>query len=175
MEYACIFEKDKECPVKKDYKLRPESLVEFCKVCSKHQRSANSEIDLKLEEMRLQHELEMKKIEFDEKTWQIQQVDAHQLNEILKDVLDGPIGKVVESIGSTAKQRLTQGQLTNKPEDREPFNKKQPRATSEMSSKDNNFQPKHTSALTDTLVIEEAIDEWIRKRRKSIAKPDVTV
>lgn len=32
--YTCIFEKDKECPVKTTYKLKPESLLEFCKICN---------------------------------------------------------------------------------------------------------------------------------------------
>lgn len=33
MVYTCIFNKEKECPVKQEYKLKPESLVEFCKIC----------------------------------------------------------------------------------------------------------------------------------------------
>lgn len=38
MTYTCVFNKDKECPVKKEYKLTPESLVSFCKVCADLQR-----------------------------------------------------------------------------------------------------------------------------------------
>lgn len=32
-QYKCVFDKDQNCPVKLEYKLKPESLVEFCKVC----------------------------------------------------------------------------------------------------------------------------------------------
>jgi len=35
MEYTCIFDKKAECPVKQEYKLQPESLIEFCKICNK--------------------------------------------------------------------------------------------------------------------------------------------
>jgi len=31
--YPCVFDLTKDCPVKKAYKLRPESLVLFCKEC----------------------------------------------------------------------------------------------------------------------------------------------
>lgn len=31
--YYCIFDKEKPCPVKTEYKLKPESLAEFCKLC----------------------------------------------------------------------------------------------------------------------------------------------
>lgn len=33
MEYTCIFDPKQKCPVKTEYKLKPESLVEFCKIC----------------------------------------------------------------------------------------------------------------------------------------------
>jgi len=31
--YPCVFDNSLECPVRVVYKLRPESLVEFCKIC----------------------------------------------------------------------------------------------------------------------------------------------
>ena len=31
--YFCIFDNHKPCSVKQEYKLKPESLVEFCKIC----------------------------------------------------------------------------------------------------------------------------------------------
>ena len=31
--YFCIFDAKKPCPVKKEFKLKPESLVEFCNIC----------------------------------------------------------------------------------------------------------------------------------------------
>ena len=34
MERKCIFDPSKSCPAKKAFKLQPESLVEFCKVCT---------------------------------------------------------------------------------------------------------------------------------------------
>lgn len=36
IEYPCVFDEDKACPVKKQYKLEPESLVEFCKICNRY-------------------------------------------------------------------------------------------------------------------------------------------
>lgn len=32
-KYVCIFESGKSCPAKTAYKLSPESLAQFCKVC----------------------------------------------------------------------------------------------------------------------------------------------
>ena len=34
IEYYCIFDKKQPCPVKEEYKLKPESLNEFCKICN---------------------------------------------------------------------------------------------------------------------------------------------
>lgn len=32
-KYVCIFDASKQCPAKVAWKLSPESLVEFCKIC----------------------------------------------------------------------------------------------------------------------------------------------
>lgn len=32
-KYVCIFDTSKQCPAKAAWKLSPESLVEFCKIC----------------------------------------------------------------------------------------------------------------------------------------------
>lgn len=37
-KYVCIFDGSKLCPVKQEYKLKPESLVEFCKICLENNR-----------------------------------------------------------------------------------------------------------------------------------------
>lgn len=39
-EYRCIFEPDTTCPVRTKWKLRPESPVDFCKVCPVLKRRA---------------------------------------------------------------------------------------------------------------------------------------
>jgi len=46
--YGCIFQKDKECPVRVEYKLEPESLVEYCKVCAKLRELTPTNIKLTL-------------------------------------------------------------------------------------------------------------------------------
>lgn len=84
-KYMCIFE-PKECPVKREYKLKPESLVEFCKICAsknrwdilkeginlfaKFQRSTNVELEklrmdheIELAKLRIEHQKEIKKLE----------------------------------------------------------------------------------------------------------------
>ena len=32
-KYFCAFNRERLCPVRTEYKLKPESLIEFCKVC----------------------------------------------------------------------------------------------------------------------------------------------
>ncbi len=34
-KYYCVFDKTIGCSVKTEYKLKPESLIEFCKICNK--------------------------------------------------------------------------------------------------------------------------------------------
>jgi len=41
----CVFDNEKECPVKKEYKLKPESLVEFCKTCKINEGTKNMDIE----------------------------------------------------------------------------------------------------------------------------------
>jgi len=85
MEYTCIFDPKQKCPVKTSYKLVPESLVEFCKICKSRseektafeafmqsmtqmgklqreigQKTAEAELYKKLyEDARFPHEIEM--------------------------------------------------------------------------------------------------------------------
>ena len=35
-KYKCAFKPDDECPVRGEFKLQPENLLEFCKVCYKN-------------------------------------------------------------------------------------------------------------------------------------------
>jgi hypothetical protein len=32
-KYPCIFRLDEDCPVRKEFKLKPENLVKWCKIC----------------------------------------------------------------------------------------------------------------------------------------------
>lgn len=48
MTYKCIFDVEQECSVKEEYKLTPESLNEFCKICSK---SSSKKQEAKILEM----------------------------------------------------------------------------------------------------------------------------
>lgn len=34
-KYYCVFDSTQECPVREQFKLQPENLLEFCKLCSK--------------------------------------------------------------------------------------------------------------------------------------------
>ena len=43
MDYSCVFDSNKRCEVKGAFKLVPESLVEFCKIC----RQASNQPDPK--------------------------------------------------------------------------------------------------------------------------------
>ena len=60
--YSCIFDKEKDCLVKQEYKLRPESLVEFCKICkvpdsNKRKMEFETTIQLISQMSNMQHEL----------------------------------------------------------------------------------------------------------------------
>jgi len=45
-KYPCVYGLTDDCPVKHEYKLKPESLVEFCKKC--HILSKHREIKIQL-------------------------------------------------------------------------------------------------------------------------------
>jgi len=78
-KYLCIFE-DRECPVRVAWKLSPESLAEFCKVCVEKikwdtlmkgleavaslQKNAGPN-DIELEKLRMAHEKEMKQLDIE--------------------------------------------------------------------------------------------------------------
>lgn len=79
IKYLCIFE-NKQCPAKAAWKLSPESLVEFCKVCVEKmkwdtlvkgieavaslQKNAGPN-DIELEKLRMAHEKEMKQLDIE--------------------------------------------------------------------------------------------------------------
>ena len=45
-EYNCIFDHSLKCPVRTEYKLQPESLVDFCALCGN--RSTKNKRDIEL-------------------------------------------------------------------------------------------------------------------------------
>jgi len=80
-KYSCIFE-SKSCPAKTAWKLSPESLVGFCKICVEKMKwdtlmkalEAFASIpknipskELEAEKLRLEHDIEMRKMALEEK------------------------------------------------------------------------------------------------------------
>jgi ribosomal protein L37AE/L43A/DNA-binding CsgD family transcriptional regulator len=65
--------------------------------------------DLKLEAMRQEERLDNKKLDFEEKKWEAGQTDKGQLIGLASEALKGPIGKAIESLGSSAADRLRTG------------------------------------------------------------------
>lgn len=79
-KYLCIFE-DRECPVRVAWKLSPESLAEFCKVCVEKmkwntlmeglkavaslQKNAVPNDNIELEKLHMAHEKEMKQLDIE--------------------------------------------------------------------------------------------------------------
>ena len=68
--YFCIFDAKKPCPVKKEFKLKPESLVEFCNICKAPTIGIKIQelkmiMDLVFEYGRMQKELGQKTAEAD--------------------------------------------------------------------------------------------------------------
>lgn len=78
VQYYCIFDVGKFCPAKTAFKLKPESLVEFCKICAENKKwdtlaqatsmfmkiqTGTDKPDMELEKLRMQHELDIKKLE----------------------------------------------------------------------------------------------------------------
>jgi len=57
-KYNCIFDLERECPVKTSYKLKPESLVEFCKICRQPELEK-----IKLEKAKMEFQYGLKKLE----------------------------------------------------------------------------------------------------------------
>lgn len=79
-KYSCIFE-SKSCPAKTAWKLSPESLVEFCKICVEKMKwdTLNKALEafvnmqvksvhpeaLELEKLQMEHDIELKKLDIE--------------------------------------------------------------------------------------------------------------
>ena len=64
IKYKCVFQPDKECPVRKQYKLQPESLVGYCTIC--HINPTNIQepnLDIAISEMKLSYDFLFKSLE----------------------------------------------------------------------------------------------------------------
>ncbi len=64
IKYKCVFQPDKECPVRKQYKLQPESLVGYCTIC--HINPTNIQepnLDIAISEMKLSYDFLFKILE----------------------------------------------------------------------------------------------------------------
>ncbi len=110
-KYICIFE-NVPCPAKTAYKLSPESLAQFCKVCVEKtkwdtimqamkmmaematslQKNTNSDgmepkiaFDLQLEKAKLNHDIELKKLELEEKKFEYGKTVDDKFEKALKD------------------------------------------------------------------------------------------
>lgn len=82
-------------------------------------QNTRSEIDLKLEEMREMHDIEMAKYGFETRKWEYSKANEgktiEQVKDLVKTVTEGPIGKAIENIGGGAADRLRTGKGSNTP------------------------------------------------------------
>jgi hypothetical protein len=62
-------------------------------------------IILKLEELRQNREIEMKKIDFEEKKWEYEKQRNADLSKQMKEILEGPVGHAIEQLGKDAATR----------------------------------------------------------------------
>ena len=56
-KYYCVFDKTIECSVKTEYKLKPESLIEFCKICDRGQPHVKARPTVMLQSVHLTLEI----------------------------------------------------------------------------------------------------------------------
>ena len=82
-------------------------------------QNTRSEIDLKLEEMREMHDIEMAKYGLETRKWEHQKDSEgktiEQVKDLVKTVTEGPIGSMIENIGSGAADRIRRGKGNNTP------------------------------------------------------------
>ena len=104
VSYPCIFDNTKNCGVKNAFKLVPESLLEFCKLCNQ-----KPEFGLKLSEMALTERIADKRLNFEMTKYEEEKESSKEINRIISEALKGPIGKAVENLGSAAADRLQVG------------------------------------------------------------------
>ena len=78
-------------------------------------QNTRNEIDLKLEEMREMHDIEMAKYGLETRKWEWQKANEgktiEQAKDLIKTVTEGPIGKAIENLGSGAADKIRGGSL----------------------------------------------------------------
>ena len=101
VSYPCIFDNAKSCEVKNVFKLVPESLLEFCKLCNQ-----KPEFGLKLTEMAQTERIADKRLNFEMMKYEEEKESSKEIHRIISEALKGPIGKAVENLGSAVADRL---------------------------------------------------------------------
>lgn len=80
-------------------------------------QSTRGEIDLKLEEMREIHDIEMGKLGFETRKWEHQKDSEgrtiEQVKELVKTVTEGPVGKALEALGEAGADKIRGSQKRN--------------------------------------------------------------
>ena len=82
-------------------------------------QTTRNEIDLRLEEMRELHDIEMAKYGFETRKWDWQKANEgktiEQVKDLVKTVTEGPIGKAIENIGGATSDRIRSGKGNSAP------------------------------------------------------------
>lgn len=71
--------------------------------------NSRSEIDLKLEEMRENKEIDMKRLDWEQEKWKMEQEADQNKWEQISKILSGPLGQAVQGIGNAGADRLRGG------------------------------------------------------------------
>lgn len=72
-----------------------------------------SELDLKLEEMKQNREIDMKKLDWEEKKYEMEQDADSRKWEQIANILKGPVGDVMKSLGAAGADRVRGGRQPN--------------------------------------------------------------
>jgi hypothetical protein len=83
-----------------------ESIISLTKEQAQLARGATNEMDLKKEEMRELHDIELRKLSWEVEKWKEQRQSTADTINAIKDILSGPIGGMIKTAGGWTARRI---------------------------------------------------------------------
>jgi hypothetical protein len=72
-------------------------------------KEATNDFDVRLENLRQSREVDLKKLDWEQRKWESEREDSSKKWELVKKALTGPIGQAIQSMGSAGAERVRQG------------------------------------------------------------------